>query len=414
MSFLSRAAAAAGLYCLGSGALAQTVQPPPGPVDRARPEFEPVGGRIGSFILYPRLHAEIAYNDNVLADPSGGRGDFILTAAPGIKVNSLWLRHRLVLDAQLSQEVHGKLSSEDEMEGRVKADGVLDLSNRSTIRVNAAAEFLAEDRFSVASFSQGQSRTRYSRLSTGASYSHDLDPLSLTADLQFSRLDFSDVSGRSGVSVDQDFRDSLYASGSLRGSYRVSPGISAVARLNVDRLDYDDSTMVDQLDRDSTGYKVEAGVGLELSRLLFGDIRAGFLARDSEDPSLPDISGYSFTVSLTWTPTALTTVRFFADRAIEEGGRRETAGNLRSQATLNVEHELRRWIILEGSARFALLEPIGPIADAKEYEGQLSATYLLSRRLRATASVRHSRRHATSFFSNFSQNRIALALRLTF
>jgi hypothetical protein len=318
------------------------------------------------------------------------------------------------LDAQVSQEFYGKFTSENAFQARARADGTIDISRDAALRLSVSTEHLSEERFSINSLTRSEERTRLWRSSTSASYSHDLDPLVVTADLSLSRLDFSDPRARNGQTIDQDFRDSTFASGSLRGAYRVSPGVSAVVRVNVDRFNQGSSSdAAVRLDRDSTGYKIEAGVGLELSRLLFGDIRAGLLKRLSDDARLPSVSGLSLSASLTWTPTSLTTVRFYADRAVEEGGALETAGNLRSEARLRIEHELRRWLILGSSARFAVIEPIGPIPTAREYDGEVSATYLLSRRLRATARYRHFRRDASGFFSSFEQNRASIGVKLT-
>jgi hypothetical protein len=399
---------------LGYAAGAQTVAPPPGPGERARTEFEPVGGRIGSFMLYPRVEAQIEYNDNILAAAEAARGDAIITAAPGFRLNSLWLRHKLLLDAQVSHHAYVKSRSENALEGSARLEGTIDLARDSALRLSAAAEFLAEERYSINNLNRSDDRTRFSRLSTSASYTHDLDPLVITGELYFSRLDFHDVTTRGGASLDQDFRDTAFVSGTVRGSYRVSPAVSAVVRLNVDRLEQASAGVAGtRLDRDSTGFKLEGGVGLELSRLLFGDLRLGILRRTSEDARLPNVTGLSIGASLTWTPTSLTTVRFYADRAVEEGGAVETAGNLRSEARLRVDHELRRWLILGAAVRYAFIEPIGTLPDAHEYDGELSATYLLSRRLRVIAKYRHFRRDASGIFASFNQNRSSLALKLT-
>jgi hypothetical protein len=75
---------------------------------------------------------------------------------------------------------------------------------------------------------------------------------------------------------------------------------------------------------------------------------------------------------------------------------------------------LLRSLVLEASARYADIQPIGPIAEVTEYELAASATYYLSRRLRLFGSLRRFERQASGFFRSFQQNRAILGARLVF
>lgn len=398
---------------LPSSGVAQTVQPPPSPRDRPRPEFDPVGGRIGNFMLHPKLDVDLEFNDNIFAADEGADGDFILRARPALNVERRGSRSRWSLETYLSRSVFLEHGTENALEGGIKTDGTVDISRRSGLRVSLAYDNLAQERFNISSPTAAAERVRYGRLAGQASYTHDLDPLRLRGDLRATRLDFSDVRSRTGAVLDQDFRDALFVSASAAADYQVSPGVAALARVTVDRLDF--RTAVRNgvpFDRDSTGLKAEAGISLELSRLLFGEVRAGYLRRDSAAGTLGKITGLSYGASLTWTATPLTTMRLFADREVEEGGAEITAGNLRSEVMLSVEHELLRSLVLEASARYAQIKPLGPLPTASEYDVEAKATYYVSRRLRLFGSLRHFQREASGFFTEFRQRRAMLGVRL--
>ncbi|HKT85561.1 MAG TPA: outer membrane beta-barrel protein [Novosphingobium sp.] len=404
------------LFALPSAGFAQN-EPPPSPADRYRSEYEPVGGRIGSIMLHPTAEARIEYNDNTLALPQGGPDDIILTARAEIDAKTLWKRHQLEANAYAQQSVYSKSTTEDALEGGAKISGIYDISRTATFRGSLASDFLAENRVSITNFGQARKPTRYSQISAGGNFSYHAGHFSVNTDLQAQRLDFQDATGADGLPIDQDYRDSMYLRGSVTAAYDVSPRLAVLVRSQIDRLAYThDETAPDALDRDSTGYAVEGGVRLDLSNLITGEVRAGYLRRKADDARIPDASGLSFGANLRWDITPLTTIRFFADRQIEEGGSALNAGNLRSQGRLTIEHELLRNLVLEADARAAQVKAVGEIhAKADEIDLRFGATYLVNRRWRIFGSVRHFDRSSNdNFYRTFKQNQVTMGLRAAF
>ena len=58
---------------------------------RARPDFDPPGVRVDSFLLHPQLEEGLGYDDNVFGSSSGRRGSWLVGTHP-----SLLVRLRLV------------------------------------------------------------------------------------------------------------------------------------------------------------------------------------------------------------------------------------------------------------------------------------------------------------------------------
>lgn len=404
------------LFALPSAGHAQG-DPPPSPADRYHAEYEPVGGRIGSIMLHPSAEARIEYNDNTLALPQGGPDDVILTTRAELNAKTLWKRHELEATAYAEQSLHARSTSEDALEGGIKTAGIYDISRAASFRASLASDFLAEDRLSITNFGQARKRTRYSRLSAAAAFDYRPGRFKLNTDLQAQRLDFHDATGVNGLPIDQDYRDSMYVRASTTASYDVSPRVAVLVRGQVDRLDYTrGDAAADALDRDSTGYAIEGGVRLDLSNLIFGEVRVGYLHRKADDALIPSASGLSFGANLRWDITPLTTIRFFADRQIEEGGSALNSGNLRSQARLTVEHELLRNLIVEAQARAAQVRTVGEIhAKANEIDLRLGATYLVNRRWRIFGSLRRFDRNSDDgFYRTFKQNQVTVGLRAVF
>ncbi|MFW5634466.1 MAG: outer membrane beta-barrel protein [Erythrobacter sp.] len=398
-----------------STALAQAAGP--SPLERARPEFDPVGARIGSFELHPYAEAQGDWNSNVLARPEDEVDDTMLTLDAGLDVESLWRRHRVTARAYARQTIHGELTTEDVFEAGARVNGVYDISRETYLRGGVTADFLAEDRTAITNVSQAREPTRFRRFGATAALGHELGDFELTFDAALSTLDFDDAIAVDGTEIEQDFRDSIYMRGALTIAYDISPSVAAVVRGQVDRLDYtSDAIGPEELDRDTTGFAIEGGVRMQLTSLLFGEVRAGYLQRNSEDDRLPGASGLSFGANMQWDVTPLTTLRLFADRQVEESGSLFNSGNIRSQVRLVAEHELLRNLILDGELRLARIDSVGQFEEqADEYRVRAGVTYLANRRLRLFARFsRFERMGSEGFFRDFNANRASFGVRLVF
>ena len=119
---------------------------PPRPSERETKDFDPVGGRIGSFFLYPTLETRLEYDDNILALPDEGSGDVELTLRGALALESRWERHSLQIDGYVEQNFHGKFATEDVMEGGGRVRGTLVIDRDTSARLVASIDALAEDR----------------------------------------------------------------------------------------------------------------------------------------------------------------------------------------------------------------------------------------------------------------------------
>jgi hypothetical protein len=66
-------------------------------IDRARPEFDPVGLRFGDYFFFPRSELDEAYNTNIFATTTAPTYDLITTVAPSFDLLSITPRNGLNL-----------------------------------------------------------------------------------------------------------------------------------------------------------------------------------------------------------------------------------------------------------------------------------------------------------------------------
>ena len=80
-------AAVAAVLCLGP-AVAQEPERGATVTERSRPELDPLGLRLGSFLVYPRLAVGERFDDNIFAVDDNWDADFITTVTPDARIQS--------------------------------------------------------------------------------------------------------------------------------------------------------------------------------------------------------------------------------------------------------------------------------------------------------------------------------------
>lgn len=384
-----------------------------GVAERARPDYDPIGGRIGSFILYPRIEVAASYDDNIYATPSNTTSDEIIAITPAIRLVSQWQRNSVDLNASYTRNAYLNNDSENSSVIQGNAAGVLDISRQTRVRLQAVAGRFVESRTSFNAVSFTASPTQFTRFGGRLGVDQEFTNFSITAEGGVQKVSFKDSRLPNGANYDQSFRNNTLSDATVRFRYGFRGGASAIAQITADSLHYENELPSGlgfvPFDRDSTGYKAEVGLALELSSLLYGDVRIGYLRRNAADPTIRDVSGLSFGANMLWNVTPLTSVRFIANRTTEDSNSRIVAGNLRSEGTVQVNHELLRNLILDASLRYAVISPIGPIDDSDEVEGRVGATYFINRRFGLTASYRLYKR-SSDILNDFTSNRLTLTL----
>lgn len=405
---------------MGSEAHAQLRSVPEGVgvADRARPDYAPIGGRIGSFFLYPTLSASVLGTDNVFATDTDRRSEFYTVLHAEAALRSNLSRHSLRLRGYVDQTVHAKFSAEDTTEYGAVLNGTLDVTRRTQLVFRAAAEHQAEERTSYNTVLAARSPVRYGHYMGSAILNQDLAPIALSAGISYERYQFDDATSFAGAPLSQRYRDYGQISGVASATYTVYPGLAVLLRGSVDKHSYSlaatSPLQPGGLNRDSSGGRIEAGLQVNVTSLLYGEARVGYLKRDYSDPAFRDVSGLSFAVDLLWNVTPLTSLKFGADRSIDEASSTTIAGNRRTQFDLSADHELLRNLILSLAGSYGRIEPLGPVSLSSFYRGSFDARYLMSRRVSFRAGYLFNKRTAPTSDYRFRENRFTASAILTF
>ncbi|MET0373272.1 MAG: outer membrane beta-barrel protein, partial [Rhizorhabdus sp.] len=365
-----------------SAAQAQEVPPHVGVADRARPAFDPLGIRAGSVLLYPAVTGRVEYDDNVMASSAGKSGDTIFYVEPEVRIRSDFTRHAFDARAYYGRSFHRKLETEDSSEYGLTGRGVVDVTRRTRIRLGGSYEHNAENRSSLSSFTGSRTPVKFDRLAGSLGLEQEVGDFVLLGRGEYRRISYEDAVDPLGNIIDLKFRNLKLKIATGQISYRLRSGTTAFVRVAADRRTYDlrpgDAGFdpFTQTDRSGKGLRAEAGLGLELTSLIYGNIRLGYLRQNYDDIKLRDSSGLSYGADILWNVTPLTTFRLTAERSVDETSSQTTAGNLRSEFTAKVDHELLRYVILSAGTRYARINPAGPTARSREVEANLGVRYL--------------------------------------
>ncbi len=364
--------------------------PPKRPARDDRP-FDPVGIDVGDLRLTPFVEEDLGWSSNPGLLPGPQRGSPFLTSEAGFGLNSDWSRDAIHGDFKGGVTDYFADPSADTPFANGLLSGRWDLSR--------ALSFDAEGRVALTTMTAGE-------LGLGPNVAFGPSGAPLTAaygatlggDEKLGRLDLAlhgsldrtayENATLSDGAVDElssdDFNDwGLRA----RATYEISPAFKPFVDALVDTRRYD--LGVDQYgyERNSDGVALRAGADIELTRVLTGSLDVGYGERDYQDPRLPNLASPLFDASLVWTATPLTTVTLKSVSSLADTTIRGASGAAQHAATLEIDHALRRYLILAGTVGYLTDAYVGlPLRDATTTFG-LAATYSLGRDVVLKASL---------------------------
>lgn len=355
---------------------------------RPRPDYDPIGVRLGSFFLFPELFAGVAYDSNVNASEEDEEGDFIFRLRPAASLQSNWNRHAVDAEIYLESGTYTDFDEYDYLDYGLRARGRYDISS---------AGFLRGD-------------LRYDRLHES---SDDPDNFRFDETIQYDRLRgqglwrqrfgrfFTQLTGtltQYYYDDDNDSRDRLESDGRLRGGYSVSPAIDAFVELAYLNKDYDNTS------GDSDEWRGSVGAAFDITSILFGELYVGYSDVQFDNDVFDDTSGLSFGGSLVWNVTRLTTIDLNLTREFDATAVVGASTNYTTDVSLNVTHELRRNVLVSAGLGFTNDDYQGSEREDDTYRASVGVSYLLNRHFSIDAGYELSNRESSLPDSDYLRN----------
>lgn len=398
--------------------------------ERESAAYAQQGIHAGAFTVLPKLDFTNEYNSNIYyRDNSLPITDsYVAHFKPGLVANSNWSRHSLNLnfDTDLAQYA-SQPDQNNYNDLRTRLDGRLDVTRNGYFDGGFAYNSIHESRGSPDQIA-GKGPTFYDTKIIDAFYTQKFNRMSVKAGMNTIRYDYDNVSTALNTTLLMNTRDRWEYMPSIRLGYEIQSEYEAFVKFSYKQADYDTWTYANGVptpgtayNRNSTGYNALGGLAFDLTDLITGDMSIGYLQRTYTDVQLPEISGVNGFVNIKWRPTALTTVVGRVSRDINETTQNGVSGVLATGASLGVEHELMRNVILSAGGNYRNLDYQGFVpgtitADNTNridniYGGTVGAKYLLNRNFSTNLAYTYANRDTNYLYNNYQVNQVMLNFR---
>lgn len=411
-------AAGTAFISFSSQSIAQTFVVGQDVTQRRHPEYDPVPLKAGDFDIFPSISTFANATDNFRATPANPQGDVYFNLRPELRAQSVWARHAVAVRTFVDQSVHTNLKSENVTTYGGTLDGLYDASRTAQLNLTAGFSRLAEARQDLGSFRGSTRPVVFDQSLVRISASKVLGRVTAVGRSNFERRNYYDAVAGSQI-LDQDFRDLKSYGGGVDFTYDLRNGIGIMVTGEYDALrhDFRDGSIGFlpgiSLNRDSDGFAVLAGVRLELSNLVFGYVQVGYQGRNYKDARLRNPNGLNIRSDVLWNPTALTSFRLRASRSTQDSSSTVVAGNVRTDVSLRVDHELTRPLIISMSFEYGRFQPNGLGFGGNDFQLYSSAAYRINRRFTGKAFVQYAKRNSADNFLSFKSVSGGLQIKYT-
>ncbi|WP_158240604.1 outer membrane beta-barrel protein [Telmatospirillum siberiense] len=383
-------------------------------LQRARPDYDPLGVRAGSFIILPSVDVEEAYNSNVYVTPNNTKEDFETVLRPAVAVNSDWNNHALSFLANGTIKRFAKEVSENNSDAGAFVNGRYDIERDVYFTGALSYQLLHEDRSSPDAVTTQKSPIEYQQGSAKFGFVREPGRLGFRLDAGADTYAYGNGVTSTGTRIIETDRNYTSYTITPRVRYEITPGYHAFVKASYNDRVYVNTPDTSGYNRNSTGYAVDAGTAVDLGRVLTGEVYVGYLSQDYDDSRLKSASGADYGASLLWNVTQITSLRLSAQRTVEETTLASTSGYLQTTVSPSIEHELMRNLLLNAGFSYVLQEFQGssPSRTDDIYKTDAGLRYLINRNMSVGLTGSYGWRRSNALNTNYDQDIVLARLRL--
>ncbi|MEJ1961711.1 MAG: outer membrane beta-barrel protein [Gammaproteobacteria bacterium] len=376
--------------------------------DRSTPELripadpsdfpdEAVGIRTGSFQWFPAARTALAYDSNLFAT-HGSR------TAEGLSVTEATMtvaNTSSTLNVQGAGFVRARRFAKTGDQDTTEGGAALQLSTPDGLSNELTARLLANRRFESRTDIETpdiRAVSLYDEVRSELDYRHTFNRFAVQPSLVAGRLDYSQAS--------QQYRDRNYYRGELRTSYALTTDLALIATGSYGRDEYRTaSPLVASAD---TGAAL-VGMRTEVPEVLELELQAGYFRRHFDD-NAGEISGASVRGTLTMYPTRLMTLRATLLREDEPTGIPGALAKVRTEASLEIQHEYSRNLKLFARGRRVVDDFEVVQRTDKAFQAEAGADYQLTTHWRVGLEYDYANRNSADLGETFGRHLVSLTL----
>lgn len=383
-------------------------------LQRSRPDYDPLGAHLGSFLLYPSADLSETYNSNVFVTPTNTKADLLTTFSPAVQLRSNWNNDALNFVSSGQIKRYATQVGENNSNALAGTDGRLDIERDVYLTGRLSYQLLHEDRASPNTVLNQKNPTEYQQASAGSDFVHESGRLGLRVGGGVDYYTYNNEATLTNTIIPETGRNRVEYNFGPRVSYEIVPGYEAFVQARGNYRQYMSEFATGGLDTTSHGYAVDAGTAVHLGATMNGEVFAGWFAQDYNDARLAPVSGPHFGGALLWNVTQQTSIRGSLARTVEETIVIGASSFVQTLASVSVEHELRRNVLLNAGAAYVIQDFQGVVRTDTTYLANVGARYMITRNLNSGVGVTWSQRDSTAPGNNYDQILISADVKVQF
>lgn len=372
--------------------------------------YDPVGIRIGSFVLFPEVEFGGLWNSNVFLAPNA-RSDVALDVRPSARLVSNWTTHALEFRATGDFSFYNEFESEDDDGYLLEARGRLDITKRTSVQALVSRGLTQESRSALDASAIG---TRADVLTerAEATFNHRFNRLSVQFRGSVTDYSYGDTEAF-GVVTNNDDRDNTVYEETVRLTWELKPSLMPFAEVAVNQRSYDLAAVTDLINRSSDGQRYRAGLSFGNSgEILRGEVSLGYGIQSPDDSRLRDIDGLLVDANATWRVTDLTSLLFTARTDVLETTTTNVGGAFYRFLSIEARHALRRYLIATVGLSYATQNSRDDVIDESELRASAGLEYFLNRETILFGNYVHTNFDAVGEVSDYTSDEVRVGMRI--
>ncbi len=396
-----------------SSAISQEIDLPSQPGFDFPDEYRPDGIRTENFIYKPSLEISAGHTDDIRRDGDAPVKDLFTEITPRLKIESDWDRNEVFVDLRGSKIIYRDNSPENETSYDAFTAVTLDLSEDTTLDLEAQYVFEQEPRDDPETPEGTDERPFEQKIIGSAELSHSFGKFELalkgTIDDRVKEKDPFDT----GAAVDVDNRDYTRYDTRLRGTYEISEKLAVFAEAAYNNWSFEQKVDDDNLRRGSHGYGAFAGFEARLGKSVEAQAAIGYRHQNFEEATFADLNYVTMDAWIKWDITGSTALTLSTTTDFEESTISETSAILSREVSLRLDHQPVENVNVFGEATY-VFEDFMSTADRDDtYIGRVGVDYALNKEVMIKALYEHERLSSDFPEDNFTENKFLVGLKLS-
>jgi len=380
---------------------------------RQHPEYDYRGVRVGSFLVRPEVTSSAGYDSNVLGTSQSSGSALLLTRANLRAANDL-SRYGVTASLGLTDYRYLDLPKQSYLDWTASLAGTYHLA-RDTVSLSYDHAVLHETPRDLDT-PQLDAPIAYRVDRVRVAYNAQFNRFSLEPEVAVTRFDYDD-GAVAGVPYRQKDQDQVIVAPGIIGRYELAERRSLMLVVR-DQIGAYTNLPPGAVNRDFNDVSLLGGIDYDGGGRFRYQLLAGYEIRTFSSPALKTVQAPVFDGTLIFSPTGLTTLTARLVREIRSSTTTTNVDHTATTASLVVDHEYLRNVILTGYVRFAANEYSQNQGEQYLYRAGAGVTWLINRNMRLGATYDFTDRHSNpgsvrqnvTFGPNYSSHRYLVQL----